>query len=80
MQMMTRRVKSTSKRDVVRACVNFDVRARKKIENNINNNNREKRARERKIQSVEKEKREMPVDKQTNKRGKKRFFVCTGSN
>jgi hypothetical protein len=60
--------------------VNFDVRARKKIENNINNNNREKRARERKIQSVEKEKREMPVDKQTNKRGKKRFFVCTGSN
>lgn len=71
---MTTRIESTNKRDIVRACVNVDLREReraKKIENNINDNNNRKEERERKIQSVEKRN----ARRQTNNR-RKREILC----
>jgi hypothetical protein len=65
MQMTTTIIKSTSKRDIVCACVNINVRE-KKIENNINNNNRKKKDIKNTIIQKKKDAR-----RQTNKRKKR---------
>jgi len=73
MQMTMTLMKPTNKRDIVRACVNVNIRAKKKIENNINNNNRKKK-KERKIQLVEKKR---DARRQTNKRKKEILCLYT---